>query len=72
MMKTVICSADKIKNLADLKSAGMISSTTHIIYFDEAKPSDLEATKAAGITAISFAEVIEQGKTLGDDGSTWD
>lgn len=41
-MRTVACSADKIKNITLLKSSGKISTTTHIIYFDEANPIDIE------------------------------
>jgi long-chain acyl-CoA synthetase len=59
MMKTVICSADKIKTLAELKKGGKISTTSHIIYFDEAKRADSELAKEAGLTLISFADVIE-------------
>jgi hypothetical protein len=36
-------SADKIKNITDLKKEGKIPKTTHVIYFDEMKPADLEA-----------------------------
>jgi long-chain acyl-CoA synthetase len=58
-MKTVICSADKIKTLADLKASGKIATTTHVIHFDEAKKADVEAAQAAGITVVSFASAIE-------------
>jgi long-chain acyl-CoA synthetase len=71
-MKTVICSGDKIKTLAELKSGGKISTTTDVIYFDEAKPADVEAAKAAGINLVSYADAVAQGKALGDDGSSWD
>lgn len=40
-IKTVVLSADKIKNIVDLKKEGKIPKTTHIIYFDEVKPADL-------------------------------
>jgi len=71
-MKTVICSADKIKTLSDLRSSGKISTTTHVIHFDDAKQADLDAAAAAGLTVVSFAVAVEEGKALGDDGSKWD
>jgi len=42
-IKTVVLSADKIKNIVDLKKEGRIPKVTHIIYFDEVKPADLSA-----------------------------
>jgi long-chain acyl-CoA synthetase len=41
-IKTIVLSADKIKNITDLKKEGKIPKTTHVIYFDEMKPADLE------------------------------
>lgn len=71
-MRTVVCSADKIKNIVDLKAAGKIPTTTHLIYYDDAKPADLETGKAAGITIVSFADVLKEGKSLDDNESSWD
>jgi long-chain acyl-CoA synthetase len=42
-MKTIICSADKVKTLIELKKDGKLNSTTTIIYFDDAKKEDIEA-----------------------------
>lgn len=53
-IKTVILSADKIKNLVDLKKEGKISRCTHLIYFDEAKPAEIEAGEAAGLTFVKL------------------
>jgi long-chain acyl-CoA synthetase len=36
-MKTVTCSADKIKTLLELKKEGKIKTMTNIIYYDDAK-----------------------------------
>ena len=41
-IKTTFCSADKIKSLTDLKKEQKLPTLTHIIYFDEAKPADVE------------------------------
>jgi len=35
-IKTLVCSADKIKLVADLKKEGKIQKLSHIIYFDKA------------------------------------
>lgn len=53
-MKTIICSADKIKSIIDLKAEGKIKHTTHIVYFDEIKIEDKNEAKANGITLIEF------------------
>ena len=71
-MRTVVLSGDKLRNISDLKSKGKISSTTHIIYYDEAKPADIEHAKSSGLTVVTFADVIAEGKQLADDGSSWD
>jgi long-chain acyl-CoA synthetase len=36
-IRTVVCSADKIKGLIDIKAAGKLPLLSHIIYFDDAK-----------------------------------
>jgi long-chain acyl-CoA synthetase len=33
LIKTVICQADKVKNIINLKKEGKIQSVSHIIYF---------------------------------------
>lgn len=40
-VKTIVCSAERIKLLADLKRAGELPVSTHIIYFDEAESDDI-------------------------------
>jgi long-chain acyl-CoA synthetase len=71
-MKTVVCSADKIKNIIDLKVAGKIKTTDTIIYYDSAKPSDIELGKSSGLNMVSFEEVLHEGKSIQDDESSWD
>lgn len=58
-IKTIVLSADKIKNITDLKKEGKIPKTTHVIYFDEMKPADLEAAQASGLTLVSYAEALK-------------
>jgi long-chain acyl-CoA synthetase len=36
-------SADKIKNIIDLKKEGKLPKVTNVIYFDELKSADLES-----------------------------
>lgn len=64
-IKTVVLSADKIKNIVDLKKEGRIPKVTHIIYFDEVKPADLQAAQASGLKLVSYAEALEKGKEVG-------
>ena len=71
-MKTVICSGDKIRNVSDLKAKGKISNTTHLIYYDDAKPGDVEHAKNSGLTVLTFAQILAEGKELGDTSSSWD
>jgi long-chain acyl-CoA synthetase len=39
-IKTIVLSADKIKNILELKKEKKIPRTSHVIYFDEVKPAD--------------------------------
>ena len=39
-----------------------IKILTHVIYFDEATPADLEAAKEAGITTIRYHDAIKEGE----------
>ncbi len=71
-IRTVFLSSDKIRNISDLKAQGKISQTTHIIYYDDANPADVEHAKNSGLTVHAFAHVITEGKKLDDDGSSWD
>ena len=64
-IKTIVLSADKIKNIIDLKKEGKIPKITHVIYFDELKPADLESAKGVGLTLISYAEVMQKGREVG-------
>jgi long-chain acyl-CoA synthetase len=36
-IKTVVCEADKVKNIINLKKEGKIKTVTHVIYFDDIK-----------------------------------
>ena len=63
-IKTIVCSSDKIKNVVDLKKEGKITRLTHVIYFDQADASIIAAASEVGLTLISFADVISEGKTL--------
>ena len=42
-IKTLVCSADKIKNIAELKKEGKVPQLSHIVYFDKATPELLSA-----------------------------
>jgi len=74
-IKTVVLSADKLKNIIDLKKEGKIALNTHIIYFDEAKPADLEAAAQVGITCVKLGDALAEGaqsETLPTDPVTGD
>lgn len=71
-MKSIVLSADKIKNIVSLKVAGKIPTLTHLIYFDEAKSEDVEAAKASGLNVFKYEDVLSEGKALGDNSSSWD
>jgi len=64
-IKTIVLSADKIKNIVDLKKEGKIPKVTQVIYFDELKPADFESAKAAGLTLVSYAQVMHMGRDIG-------
>lgn len=64
-MKTVFCSADKVKTLLDLKKEGKVENLIHIIYFDDASDSDKEVAQQLGISLASYDEAINEGKQVG-------
>lgn len=50
----MVCSADKVKNIIDLKKDGKIKHTTHIIYFEENKKIEIDEIEAStlGMTLL--------------------
>lgn len=62
----MILSGDKIKNLVDLKKDGKIARCTHLIYFDEAKASEIEQGESAGLTFVKFEDAIKEGRGIMD------
>lgn len=63
-IKTLACSADKIKTVLDLKKDGRIEKLTHIIYFDEVKPADKDLAQSVGVTLLDYATVCVQGEKM--------
>lgn len=63
-IKTIVCSADKIKNLVDLKKEGKIAKLTHVIYFDQADAAIIASASENGLTLVKFSDVISEGKDL--------
>jgi hypothetical protein len=55
-------SADKLKNIVELKKEGKIPLLTHVIYFDEVKPADKQLAEANGLTIVSYAEALKEGR----------
>ena len=45
---------------------------TDIIYYDDAKPEDLEFGKSAGLTIKSYTVVLKEASSIPDNSSTWD
>jgi long-chain acyl-CoA synthetase len=71
-LRTLVCSADKIKNIRELKTAGKIPSTTHVIYFDEVEPEELSQASSCGLTLVSFKEVVNEGGNYSAEKDNWD
>lgn len=63
-IKTIVCSADKIKNLVDLKKEGKLNKMTHVIYFDKADAAISAAAAQNGLTLINYEDVQNEGKGL--------
>ena len=53
-LKTIVCSAEKVKTIVDLKAAGKIKNIAQILYFDEIKSTDSDLAKSHGINLIKF------------------
>ena len=63
----MVCSADKVKTLTELKKEGKIASTTHIIFFGPALENEVaEAAKEAGLHLVNFEAAISEGLSYKD------
>lgn len=62
-IKAVVLSADKIKNILELKKEGKIPQATHIIYFDDVKAEDIELAQQTGVTIVKYADAIAEGRS---------
>ena len=71
-MKTIVCSADKVKNIVELKQQGKIPSLTHVIYFEDFKPVEIDEIEAntSGLTLIRYKDALEEGSKM--SGIQWD
>lgn len=65
-IKTCVLSADKLKNIVELKKEGKLPLLTHVIYFDEAKQADKEAAETNGLTLVSYETVLKEGREVVD------
>lgn len=68
-IKTVLCSADKISNIVDLKKQGKLPTITHIIYFDDfsgKEQDDIEISTSAKISLVKWEDCVAEGKLLLD------
>jgi long-chain acyl-CoA synthetase len=63
-IKTIICSADKVKILLDLKRDGKLHHLTAIVYFDNVKADEQKQQDELGIRLYDYQEVIKEGRTL--------
>lgn len=68
MIKTVVCEADKVKNIIALKKERKISNVTHVIYFDDVKKVEIDEIEAStlGLSLIKFSVAIEEGRKIKD------
>jgi len=62
--KTIVCAADKIRNLLEIKNEGKIEDLTHIVHFDDAKKEDQDFANEVGITLIRLEDVIKEGSNI--------
>lgn len=61
-IKTIVLSGDKLKNIVELKKEGKIGMLTHVIYFDEAKPEDIELGVSNGLQIVKYEDAIKEGR----------
>ena len=71
-IRTLVCSADKIKNIRDLKSGGKIPATTHVIYFDDVNPEEIELATSCGLTLVSFLDAVKEAKAYTGESANWE
>ena len=71
-IRTLVCSADKIKNIRDLKSGGKIPATTHVIYFDDVNAEEIELATSCGLTLVSFFDAVKEAKAYNGESVNWE
>ncbi len=66
-IKTVICSSDKVKNIADIKKEGKLTTVTHVIYFSPSlDQSVIELSNSVGLTLVQYEEALKEGLNIKD------
>lgn len=71
-LRTLVCPADKIKNIRDLKTSGKIPELSHVIYFDDVKAEEIELASSCGLTLVSFSDAVKEGKDYTGESANWE
>jgi long-chain acyl-CoA synthetase len=60
-LATMACTADKIKNMAELKTEGKIASLKNLIFFDQATEAQTKEAQDAGFATFQYSELMAEG-----------
>lgn len=65
-IQTVVCSADKVKVLIDLKKAGKIPKLHTVIFFDPLPQESIDEVEGSGLTLVPFDQALTDGTQFGE------
>ena len=61
-IRTVVCSADKVKVLIDLRKVGKIPYLHTVIFFDPLPQDSRVEVEGSGLTLIPYDEALTDGR----------
>lgn len=71
-IETITLAADKIKNLAKMKSEGQLATLKNMIYFDTVSEEDAALASSNGLNLISYADYVAKGAAIADEEANYE
>ena len=65
-IRTVVCSADKVKILIDLRKAGKIPKLQTVIFFDPLPEDSMVEVEGSGLTLVPYYQALTDGTQFGE------
>lgn len=65
-IRTVVCSADKVKVLIDLRKAGKIPKLHCVIFFDPLPQESRDEVEGSGLSLVPYGQALTDGTQFGE------